>query len=260
MRAIGSRPRAFDITWVAFALLNLVAMALWPRWETVPFHLIWFTLTLLYGFRVWPLPATGTVLAALGLATGVLIFHDAQNGDQEWGELFEIPLMSMMFLAMVWHARRRRDAIGALESEASQRATLLRRQEDFLHDISHELRTPVTIARGHLEILQRDQGAPCSELSVALDELQRVERTVERLLLLARAGQPDFAESRMDVDLEDYLEDVVMRWSGVAPRAWRVGERAKGTLRADPDALRIALDSLVENAVNHTEVPDVIEV
>src|SRR5436190_18966915 len=107
MRAIGSRPSSFDVAWVGFALLNLVAMALWPRGETIPFHLIWFTLTVLYGFRVWPLPTTGGILAVLGIATGYLILRDAMNGDQEWGELFEIPLMSLMFLAMVWHARRR---------------------------------------------------------------------------------------------------------------------------------------------------------
>jgi signal transduction histidine kinase len=259
MRVIASlRRNALEYAWVAFVAANIAAMVLWPRWETIPFHLIWTSLTLLYGLRVWRPAPTYLVLLAFGLVSGGLIFLDVMGGTQDWGELFEVPLMSAMFLAMVWHARRRQAAIRVIEGLADERALLLSRQEDFLHDVSHELRTPVTIARGHLEILQRD--APCSELSVALDELQRMERTVERLLLLARAGQPNFAESRMDVDLEDYLEDVVMRWSGVTPRAWRVGERAKGTLRADPDALRIALDSLVENAVNHTEVPDVIEV
>ena len=42
-----------DLAWVGFALANLVAMALAPEWETVPFHFIWVSLTLLYGFRVW---------------------------------------------------------------------------------------------------------------------------------------------------------------------------------------------------------------
>ena len=63
--------------------------------------------------------------------------------------------MSAMFLAMVWHARRRQEASHASESQAEERASLLARQERFLHDVSHELRTPVTIARGHLEILRR---------------------------------------------------------------------------------------------------------
>jgi signal transduction histidine kinase len=261
MRGIASlRHRALDLCWVVFVLANLAAMALWPRWETIPFHLIWTSLTLLYGLRVWRLAQTYLVLTGFGLVSGSLILTDAFNGTQEWGELFEVPLMSAMFLAMVWHARRRQDAMRAIAEQAEEKASLLARQEQFLHDVSHELRTPVTIARGHLEVLQRAQDPPSSEVSVALDELERMERTVERLLLLAKAGQPNFADTGIDLDLEPFLEDVVMRWAEVAPRAWRVGERARGTLRVDPDALRIALDALVENAVNHTEVTDVIEV
>src|SRR5204863_5432520 len=53
--------------------------------------------------------------------------------------------------------------------------------------------------------------------------------------------------------------DVTMRWAEVAPRAWQVGELASGTLRTDRDALRIALDALVENAVAHTSEDDAIE-
>lgn len=47
------RRRWLDLVWVGFALANLVAMALAPEWETVPFHFIWVSLTVLYGYRVW---------------------------------------------------------------------------------------------------------------------------------------------------------------------------------------------------------------
>jgi two-component system OmpR family sensor kinase len=50
-----------------------------------------------------------------------------------------------------------------------------------------------------------------------------------------------------------------MRWAEIAPRVWRVGHLAAGTVRMDQDALRIALDALVENAVAHTEETDAIE-
>ncbi len=94
---------------------------------------------------------------------------------------------------------------------------------------------------------------------MALDELGRMGRIVEQLLLLAKARQPNSDHQVESLDLESFLEDVVMRWAEVAPRVWRVGELAGGTLRADSDGLRIALDALVENAVKHTEVEDVIE-
>jgi hypothetical protein len=48
---------------VAFAVANVAAMLVWPNWETIPFHFIWVSLTLLYGFRVWPLLPTSIALA-----------------------------------------------------------------------------------------------------------------------------------------------------------------------------------------------------
>jgi signal transduction histidine kinase len=259
MRATGwARRNGVELAWAGFAAANLAAMFVWPSWETIPFHFIWVSLTLVFGFRIWGPGPTYTVLAVVVLATGSLILGDAFSEAQPWGELFEVPLMSAMFLAMVWHARRRQEALTAVEQTAAERATLLEEQERFLHDVSHELRTPVTIARGHLEIFRRAARKHPHELAVALDELDRIERILERLLLLAKADRPDFLVPE-EIDVEPFLEDVFMRWSEVAPRVWRLGELAEGTLRADPEALRNALDALLENAVKYTERSDAIQ-
>jgi signal transduction histidine kinase len=258
MRVTGwPRRNAVEVAWFAFAVANLWAMVHWEAWETIPFHFIWVSLTLLYGFRVWRMGATLTTLGVVCLVTAVLITADIRHGTQEWGELFEVPLMAAMFLSMVWHARRRQQAMKAVETLAESRASLLERQERFLHDVSHELRTPVTIARGHLEVLHR-VGRPAPEIEVALDELARIERILGRLLLLAQADRPDFL-ARKQLELEPFLEDVFMRWSEVAPRRWQLGQLDRGTLYADPDAIRIALDSLLENAVKYTEHGDAVE-
>src|SRR4029453_5451557 len=159
MRVIGwGRRNAIEAGRGTFALANLAAMLAWRSWETIPFHFIWVSLTLVYGFRIWrPAPTFG-ILGLVALARGSLILADAFSEAQPWGELFEVPLMSAMFLAMVWHARRRQEALHAVQREAVERASLLERQERFLHDVSHELRTPVTIARGHLEVFHRPAG------------------------------------------------------------------------------------------------------
>jgi len=259
MPGIGSlRHRAVELAWVAFAIANLLAMVGWERWETIPFHFIWVSLTLVYGFRVWRSGPTAVTLGFVVVSTGALITIDVSRGTQEWGELAEVPLMSAMFLAMVWHARRRQDALGIAERHAEQLESTLEREEQFLHDASHELRTPVTIARGHLEVLGRMNGRRAPEIDVALDELGRMERILERLLLLARADQPDFLELE-EIELDHFLEDVFLRWSEVAPRNWLLGALARGTLRADPQQLRIALDALLENAVKYSEPGDRIE-
>jgi signal transduction histidine kinase len=244
--------RAVDVGWAAFAAANLAAMVLWERWETIPFHFIWVSLTLVYGLRIWQSLATAAVLCAVAVSTGTLILADVAHGTQELSELTEVPLMTAMFLAMVWHAQRRQQALAAVQELAEDRASLLDRQERFLQDASHELRTPVTIARGHLELLR----AP--EVAVALDELDRIESIVDRLLLLAKADGPDFVVLS-EIDVEPFVEDVFLRWAELAPRSWQLGQVDGGTLRADAEAVRTALDALLENAVAYSGAGSEIE-
>jgi signal transduction histidine kinase len=261
--ALPPRPRGLvgrhrvELLWLAFAAINYVAMIAWPSWETIPFHFVWISLTLVYGFRVWPMRTTLIVLTGVVAMTGLSIGLDAFEGSQLWGELFEVPLMAAMFLAMVWHARRRVEAQRIAEQRAEERRALLEHEERFILDASHELRTPVTIARGHLELLRRNSSS-AAELDVALDELGRMDAIIERLLVLAKADRPDFVLTA-EVELEPLLEDVFMRWTEVAPRAWRLGEMAQGRLVADGDRLRAALDALLENAVKYSEPRSAIE-
>jgi two-component system OmpR family sensor kinase len=250
------RRNPLEAAWAVFAAANWAAMVAWPSWETIPFHFVWISLTFVYGVRVWSTRTMGSVLLVVIVATGGSISADAFNGIQLWGELFEVPLMAAMFLAMVWHAQRRQAALAAVQGVAEMRASLLERQERFLLDASHELRTPVTIARGHLELLRREQpDAP--ELEVAFDELARIERIVERLLLLAKSEQQGLAPR--EIDLEAFLSDLFLRWSEVAPRTWRLDVDLAGRLRADQEMLRDALDALLENAVKYTDPGDVVE-
>ena len=86
----------------------------------------------------------------------------------------------------------------------------------------------------------------------------RINAIVERLLVLAAADQPDFLCVEQ-VELEPFLEDVFMRWSEVAPRAWRLGPLVHARLVVDRDRVRIALDALLENAVKYTGERDAIE-
>jgi signal transduction histidine kinase len=166
------------------------------------------------------------------------------------------PLLVLIVVLMVWHARRRDDQLAIARARAEERRSMLELQQRFIHDASHELRTPVTIARGHLELLLGNGSD--AELDIALDELARIDAIIDRLLLLATAEQPDFLRVG-DVEIEPFLEDVFMRWSEVAPRAWRLGPLAPGTVAVDPDRLRAALDALVENAIKYTRRSDAIE-
>jgi signal transduction histidine kinase len=246
-----------ELLWLALALASSVAMFLLTDLRTIPFFLIWISLTIVYGFRVWPWRATLLVLACVIAVTATPMVVQAVQGTHSWDSVLAVPLIATMFLAMVWHARRRVDALRMAEDRAEDRRSLLERQERFIHDASHELRTPVTIATGHLE-LARGTGRHNGEIEIAIDELGRINAIIERLLVLAAADQPDFLCVE-EVDLEPFLEDIFIRWSEVASRAWRLGPLVSTRLMVDRDRLRTALDALMENAVKYTREGDAIE-
>jgi signal transduction histidine kinase len=248
-----------DVAWGIFALLNLAAIYVFADWETVPFHFIWVSLTILYGFRVWPMRSTLILLGGIIVITGILLSVDIARGFQPLDEITEVPLMSAMFLAMVWHARRRLVVTEEMRRVSDENLRLLERERRFIQNASHELRTPITVAIGHAELLQRatDPATMATDARVVLDELMRLRRLSERLLLLAAAEHPDFLHKR-PIEIEPVLVEALHRWSPT-PRQWRLGTTDEAVVEADADRLALAIDALVENAVKHTTPDDWIE-
>ena len=136
---------------------------------------------------------------------------------------------------------------------------LLDQQRRFLQDASHELGTPIAIALGHAELIESaatDQ-AIAKDARVAVDELLRMRRLTSRLLLLASSDNPDFL-SVAPVDVEAIVVEALHRWSHI-PRQWSLGAMSEAWANADQDRLTMALDALVENAVDHTDPGGKIE-
>jgi signal transduction histidine kinase len=248
-----------DIAWGIFALLNLIAMYVFADWETVPFHFIWVSLTILYGFRVWRMKPTLILLGGIIVTTGSLLVIDIAIGAQPLDEITEVPLMSAMFFAMVWHAQRRLAATEEMQRVSDANLRLLERERRFIQNASHELRTPITVAIGHAELMQRasDPTRMAADARVVVDELMRLRRLSDRLLLLAAAEDPDFLHKR-PIEVEPVLVEALQRWSPT-PRQWRLGPTDEAVVDADADRLALAIDALVENAVKHTKPDDWIE-
>ena len=143
-------------------------------------------------------------------------------------------------------------------NEMTQRVKrLLRGQQDFVADASHQLRTPLTGLRLRLEALEersREDGATAAELEAALGEIDRLSLIVEELLVLSRAGEHELpAES---VDLGDAAERAAERWrhgaeEGSVGLEARRSEEAAEVWCAAHDLDR-AIDSLLENALRYS--------
>jgi len=255
-----------DIAWVGFVALNLAAMRLLPAWQTVPFLAIWVSLTVIYGFRLWRLQPTILTLAAVTVATGGIIAVQVIKGKQDADYLAEVPLIALMFLVMVWHGRRRlaatEERLAAMEQVqrvSQENLRLLKQQRRFLQDASHELGTPITVALGHAELIERavTNSVVADDAHVVTDELMRLRRLATRMLLLASAGSPDFLHLE-PVAPESVAVEALERWVHT-PRRWRLTATAEGTVLVDRDRLGLALDALLENAIAHTAADDLIE-
>ena len=170
-------------------------------------------------------------------AIGWDVFHGAQTVD----ELNEVPLMAAMFGMMVWHAQRRLAAYKVSARISAENARLLATQRRFLQDASHQLRTPITIALGHAELLASELAgsgrAEERDIGVVVGELVRLRRLSERLLMIAAAEDPDFLRPE-PVALDRFTMDVLRKWmptarTALAARAARRGRggRRPGTAR-----------------------------
>jgi signal transduction histidine kinase len=133
---------------------------------------------------------------------------------------------------------------------AAKLETLLRSQEDFVADASHQLRTPLTALRLRLENLERDVAPEgTATLDAALAETERLAGLVDGLLALARAGAAD--APAVAVDARAALEERADAWSAFAAERG-VGLALAGDggrVRAAPGRLDQVLDNLIENAL-----------
>jgi two-component system, OmpR family, sensor kinase len=149
-------------------------------------------------------------------------------------------------------ARTFNDMLDRVEAAfASQRA--------FVNDASHELRTPITIVRGHLELIGDDPEDRRETIELVTDELDRMSRIVEDLLLLAKSDRSDFLR-REPIAVDELTDTVLERARALAERDWRLEGTAQGTIAADRRRLEQALINLAKNAAEHTEPGDPIAI
>ena len=132
-------------------------------------------------------------------------------------------------------------------------------QRAFVDDASHELRTPITIVRGHLELMGDGAEEREQAMDVVMDELDRMTRIVNDLLVLARAERPDFLQLE-EVRVADLADELLAKARGLGSRDWRLVGSAHGTLKADRHRLVQAVVNLAQNAVQHTVEGDRIEI
>lgn len=126
-------------------------------------------------------------------------------------------------------------------------------QRRLIDDVGHELKTPITIIRGHLELLDAGSRADVDATkALAIDELDRMSALVSEISLLAESGTPQFIE-RQDTDIDTLTSSVAAKAGALDPtREWVVESRAHDMAFVDAGRLTQAWLQLASNAAKHS--------
>jgi signal transduction histidine kinase len=254
------RPHWVDVAWWCFVAVNAWGMLMLRDWATVPFHFIWIGVSLMYGWRVWSMKVTVISLAVIVVLTGATLVVDVARGYQEPDELTEIPLMSAVFLVMVLYVQRRVAAQQETERIAAHNLTLVEQSRILVQNTSHALRTPLTIALGHAELLQRSVSTPetVDDALVVVAELNRLKAITDRFLRLAKSEQPDFLYP-VETAMGDLVADTVARWTATHSVV-HPGVIEDDLLAVDPERVAEAIDEMIGNALVHCPPSTTVEV
>lgn len=131
-------------------------------------------------------------------------------------------------------------------------------QRRFVNDAGHELRTPITIVRGHLELMGEDPQEQQETIELVLDELDRMGRLVNDMIALTKAERPDFLQYEM-IDLSQFAHDIFAKAQTLADRDWQLKLDCSSSMMGDRQRLTGALLNLLRNAAQHTPPQGMIE-
>lgn len=202
--------------------------------------------------------ALAAIVLLLGLVAGALIAQQIARPIRRLDNAARRVAEGDLDTAVEVEGSTEQRSLARAFNEMTQRIKrLLRVQQDFVADASHQLRTPLTGLRLRLEgLMDRFRGEPQveHELDAALGELDRLSLIVEELLILSRAGEHELPGER--IDLGEAARRAAARWSaaaadrGIEIEVTPAGDEASGWCAA-PDLER-SLDSLVENALTYS--------
>lgn len=198
--------------------------------------------------------ALAAVVLALGMIAGALIAQQIARPIRRLDRAARRVAGGDLDATVAVEGSTEQRSLARTFNEMTQRVKrLLRVQQDFVADASHQLRTPLTGVRLRLEALgERFRGEPRVERDVdaAMREIDRLSLIVDELLILSRAGEHELPGER--IDLGAAAQRAAERWRRTAAeRGIELGLRGEGAAAgwcAGPDLDR-SLDALLENAL-----------
>lgn len=137
------------------------------------------------------------------------------------------------------------------------------RQNRFISDASHELRTPISVIQGYANLMDRwgksDPDVLQESIDSIISETNHMSSLVRKLLLLAKSDQNTMPVQKQILDLNALVEEVMKEFEMLNPnRQTSYDIKTQATIFADPDLMKQLLRIYLENAVKYTKENDTI--
>lgn len=133
---------------------------------------------------------------------------------------------------------------------------LQQQQQNFMMAVTHELKTPISVARLNLETLQKYTLDPEKQKKLirnTLDETTRLNFLTNNILIASQLEGGRYNSSREELDLSDLLKDVLHDFRNRFPdREFREEIEPDADIKGDPLLLQILISNLVENALKYS--------
>ncbi len=137
------------------------------------------------------------------------------------------------------------------------------RQNRFISDASHELRTPISVIQGYANLMDRwgktDPDVLQESIDSIISETDHMSTLVRRLLLLAKSDQNTMPVQKRVLDVNALIEEVMKEFEMLhANRQITYDLKSQATIFADPDLMKQLFRIYLENAVKYTQENDSI--
>ncbi|QKE83929.1 HAMP domain-containing sensor histidine kinase [Arthrobacter sp. NEB 688] len=248
------RVGALFLLWLGILVVCGLFLLLVPSVELAAVEIVVLSFAVLYGFGSWPVVRTVVSVTGFAVVAAAIMLPRVLRGDLPAVELVEVVTPVVLAAVVTYHVRRRDDAIDTAEALATADRRRARARERLGRMTSHELRTPLTIARGYVDHLAASEpdDQRREDLTTVREELDQLTRLADRLV---RAVSLDLGAPDVPSDAAELLDDVRRRWSVITDRELVV-RADEGPVALNPERLRAALDTLVENSVRYTGAGD----
>lgn len=132
-------------------------------------------------------------------------------------------------------------------------------QKRFVDDAGHELKTPLTIVSGHIDLVETANEDSKASLSIVRDEVKRMSRIVQDLQTLTKSNEPRFIQMTTN-SISETIDEVFVKATGLEERNWKLSAADDQEIFFDRQRIVQAMLQLVDNSLKHTTESDSIEI